>query len=97
LKRAAGGEINAPVRPGNGRRRGLEARLSTRQRKFLGGVVMLVFVVLYALVAMALAQSRPIQEASAIVQSVSYVILGLAWTLPLMPLIKWMERPDAKT
>jgi hypothetical protein len=45
---------------------------------------------------MALAQSRPIQDASAIVQSVSYVILGLAWTLPLMPLIKWMERPDDK-
>jgi hypothetical protein len=55
---------------------------------------MLAFVLFYALIAMALAQSRPIQEASALVQSVSYAVLGLAWILPLMPLIKWMERPD---
>ena len=68
--------------------------MSKRQRKFLGGVGMLIFVVFYALIAMALAQSRPIQEAPALVQSVSYAILGLAWTLPLLPLIKWMERPD---
>lgn len=65
-----------------------------RARKFVGGAVMLAFVVFYALIAMALAQSRPLQEASAFVQSLGYAILGLAWTLPLMPLIKWMERPD---
>jgi uncharacterized membrane protein YuzA (DUF378 family) len=63
-------------------------------RKLLGGAAMLAFVIFYALIAMALAQSRPIQEASGLVQGVSYAILGLAWTLPLMPLIKWMERPD---
>jgi hypothetical protein len=68
--------------------------LRSRQRKFLGGAAMLAFVLFYALIAMALAQSRPIQEASALVQSVSYAVLGLAWILPLMPLIKWMERPD---
>ncbi len=58
---------------------------------------MLVFVLVYALLAMALAQSRPIQEAQGLVQTLSYVILGLVWVLPLMPLIKWMERraPDA--
>ena len=58
---------------------------------------MLVFVVAYALVAMALAQARPLQEAPALVQSLGYVILGLAWTLPLMPLVKWMERPDRRS
>lgn len=55
---------------------------------------MLVFVVVYALIAMAFAQSRPIQEAHGLVQTLCYVILGLAWVLPLMPLIKWMERRD---
>jgi hypothetical protein len=99
LKRAAGGEINAGVRPGNGlvaepQDQGPEDRLSTRARKLFGGVVMLAFVILYAIAAMALAQSRPVQEASGLVQSLSYAVLGLAWTLPLMPLIKWMERPD---
>jgi hypothetical protein len=55
---------------------------------------MLAFVVFYALLAMTLAQARPIQEAPGLVQTVSYVVLGLAWILPLMPLIKWMERRD---
>ena len=67
--------------------------MTKRARKFFGGAAMLVFVVLYAVAAMALAQSRPLLEASALVQSLGYVILGLAWALPLMPLIKWMERP----
>ena len=67
-----------------------------RARKFIGGGVMIVFVVFYALIAMALAQSRPLQEAPALVQSLGYMILGLAWVLPLMPLIKWMEQPDRR-
>jgi hypothetical protein len=69
--------------------------LKRRGRKFLGGAAMLAFVVVYALIAMALAQSRPLQEAPRLLQGIGYAILGLAWTLPLMPLIKWMERPDA--
>jgi hypothetical protein len=70
----------------------LELSLNSRTRKFIGGVAMLIFVIVYALAAMALAQSRPIQEATGLLQTLSYVVLGLAWTLPLMPLIKWMER-----
>jgi uncharacterized protein DUF2842 len=70
--------------------------MSRRARKLIGGGVMLVFVVFYALIAMALAQSRPLQEAPALIQSLGYMALGLAWTLPLMPLIKWMERPDRR-
>ena len=65
-----------------------------RARKFIGGGVMIVFVIFYALIAMALAQSRPLQEAPALIQSLGYMVLGLAWVLPLMPLIKWMEQPD---
>ena len=67
-----------------------------RARKFIGGGVMLAFVVFYALIAMALAQSRPLQEAPAILQSLGYAIRGLAWVLPLLPLVKWMERPDRR-
>ena len=70
--------------------------MTHRARKFVGGVAMLVFVMVYALAAMALAQARPLQEAPALVQTVGYIVLGLAWTLPLMPLIKWMERPDRR-
>ena len=64
-----------------------------RTRKFIGAVVILVFVCVYALVAMALAQGR-LQDADKIWQYLYYVVAGLGWILPLMPLIKWMERPD---
>jgi hypothetical protein len=68
-----------------------------RIRKFIGTSVMLSFVLLYALVAMALAQARPLREAPAIIQILCYAGLGLAWIAPMMPLIKWMEKPDSGT
>jgi uncharacterized membrane protein YuzA (DUF378 family) len=66
--------------------------MQQRTRKFIGATAMLGFVIVYALVAMVLAQSRPTQEAPALVQTLIYAVLGLAWILPLMPLIRWMER-----
>ncbi|CAM5768971.1 MULTISPECIES: DUF2842 domain-containing protein [Bosea] len=67
--------------------------MKQRTRKLVGTVLILVFVCVYALVAMALAQGR-ITEASKLVQGIAYVALGLAWVLPLLPLIRWMERRD---
>jgi nucleoside permease NupC len=67
--------------------------MSTRARKLIGAVVLIGFVALYAMAAMALAQSRPLQEASAVAKTLGYLVLGLAWTLPAAALIKWMERP----
>jgi hypothetical protein len=68
--------------------------MTRRTRKLIGAFVVVGYVVLYALVAMALAQAAPLQEASKLVQGISYAVLGLAWILPLMPLISWMERKD---
>jgi len=68
--------------------------MSRRTRKFLGSIATIAFVTVYALIAMALAQSRIVQESSAVLQGLYYVVLGLAWVLPLMPLIRWMEKPD---
>ena len=65
--------------------------INRRTRTLLGGIFMVAFVIVYALVAMALAQSRPVQEAPGWLQPVLYAVLGLIWVLPLMPLIKWME------
>ena len=64
-----------------------------RTRKLIGAVVMIAFVLFYGPLAMALAESR-IVEAPQAVQVIAYVVLGLAWVLPLMPLIRWMQRPD---
>ena len=65
--------------------------MSPRFRKLLGAFVMIAFVLVYALVAMAVADSRPMHEAPAFVQTHLYIVLGLAWVLPLMPLVRWME------
>lgn len=68
--------------------------MSQSHRKLIGTILILVFVCVYALVAMALAQGR-ITEAPKLWQTIAYVVLGLAWVLPLLPLIRWMERKDA--
>jgi Protein of unknown function (DUF2842) len=66
-----------------------------RLRKLVGTLAMFAFVPLYALLAMALADSR-LSEAPEIVRAVVYALLGLAWVVPVLPLIRWMERPDAQ-
>jgi len=68
--------------------------MNRRTRKLIGTGLILLFVMIYGPVAMALAESR-ILETPKLVQALLYMVLGLAWVLPVMPLIKWMERPDA--
>ena len=60
-----------------------------RIRKLIGGIALIVLVIGWALVAMTLAQ-LPVVKANAIVEAIYYVVAGLAWVLPAMPLIKWM-------
>jgi hypothetical protein len=62
-----------------------------RQRKLIGAFLIIGFVIFYALLAMALAQARFLQDSAAPVQAVLYAILGFSWIFPLMPLIKWMS------
>jgi hypothetical protein len=64
-----------------------------RTRKLIGTAAILAFVMIYAPLAMALAESR-IVEAPQAVQAIAYIVLGLVWILPLLPLIRWMEKPD---
>ena len=61
-----------------------------RVRTLVGTIGILIFVTVYALVAMALADSR-IVDAPKLVQTVAYIVLGIAWIFPLMPVIRWME------
>ncbi len=68
--------------------------MKIRQRKLLGTVVLLVLVIVWSLLAMALAQA-PVIAGSKLIQFVYYVVAGLGWVLPAMPIISWMSRPDA--
>jgi hypothetical protein len=65
-----------------------------RLRKFIGAILLIILVVSWALVAMALAQA-PAIKANGFIEVIYYVVAGLAWVLPAMPLVRWMSRPDA--
>ena len=68
--------------------------MTRRNRKLTGTILMLAFVCVYALVVMALAQPI-LTGASKLVQALFYAIAGLAWIVPLIPLLSWMERKDS--
>ena len=62
-----------------------------RLRKFIGTVALLVLVTVWALVAMALAQAPAIHDSTAL-SITYYVVAGLGWVLPAMPIVAWMSR-----
>ena len=68
--------------------------MPVRLRKFIGAILLITLVVTWALVAMALAQS-PAIKAHGVIEVIYYVVAGLAWVVPAMPLVRWMSRPDA--
>jgi Protein of unknown function (DUF2842) len=64
--------------------------MTRRTRKLVGTLLMLGFVLLYALIVTAV--SAPILiNASKLTQGIFYAVAGLAWAPPLMLLIRWME------
>jgi len=69
------------------------SNMPIRLRKLIGAVVLITLVTLWALVAMALAQF-PAIKANRLIETIYYVVAGLGWVLPAMPLIRWMSRAD---
>lgn len=67
--------------------------MTIRTRKLVGTIVLLVLVIIWSLLGMAVAQT-PWLAASKLAQAIFYVVAGLGWVLPAMPLISWMSRPD---
>jgi hypothetical protein len=63
-----------------------------RLRKLIGAVALILLVTSWALLAMALAQF-PVVKANGVIEVVYYVVAGIAWVLPAMPLVRWMSRP----
>jgi hypothetical protein len=67
--------------------------MTIRTRKLIGTVGLLALVSVWGLFAMALAQSV-LTNINGFVAAIFYVVAGLGWVLPAMPLIAWMSRPD---
>ncbi len=63
-------------------------------RKLVGTIVLVIFVIVYALTAMTLAAAK-LPGASGLIQFVFFVVAGLAWVIPAAALISWMAKPRA--
>ena len=67
--------------------------MKIRTRKFVGTIGLLVLAISWSLLGMVLAQFPLIQN-SKWMQAGFYVVVGLGWVLPAMPIVSWMSRPD---
>jgi hypothetical protein len=63
--------------------------MSARTRKLIGSMGIVAFLGLYIAVVATLAEHLP---TNAIVQLVFFVLAGVCWGGPLIPLISWMNR-----
>lgn len=69
--------------------------MTQRKRKLWGTIALLVFITLYALLALAVAVVLQVREAHGVVEVLYYIVAGLAWVIPAGFIITWMQRPDA--
>lgn len=67
--------------------------MSQNTRKLIGTVLLVALVILYALVATAVAVAK-LSDASGFAQLLYFVLTGFLWIVPAMIIIKWMLRPD---
>lgn len=68
--------------------------MTPRHRKLIGAVLLLALVIIWSLAGVAVAQAPALKE-SRLLAFAFYVIAGMGWVLPAMPLIKWMSQPKA--
>jgi hypothetical protein len=73
---------------GNPQPRIKERPMPVRLRKLIGAIALIALVLSWVLIAMALAQF-PVLQASPVLEAGYYIIAGLGWILPAMPLIRW--------
>jgi hypothetical protein len=66
--------------------------MPVRVRKFVGMLIIVAIVVLYALVATAVAVAF-LGESAWYVHLAYFVLTGVLWVAPAMLVIKWMEKP----
>jgi hypothetical protein len=67
--------------------------MTIRTRKLLGAIALLVLAFVWSMMAMVVAQFPVIANSGAL-QWVYYVVVGIGWVLPAMPIVSWMLRPD---
>jgi hypothetical protein len=67
--------------------------MKIRTRKLFGTIALLVLAAVWSLMGMVVAQTPWLANSGAL-QAAFYVVAGLGWVLPAMPIVSWMLRPD---
>jgi hypothetical protein len=67
--------------------------MKIRTRKLLGTIALLLLAAVWSLMGMTIAQT-PWLASSGKLQAIFYVVAGIGWVLPAMPIVSWMSRPD---
>ncbi len=67
--------------------------MSMRMRKLVGTVILTLFLMAYAFVAMLVAVVLQVRE-NVWIEVAYYVIAGLLWVLPAGVIVWWMQKPD---
>jgi Protein of unknown function (DUF2842) len=67
--------------------------MKIRIRKLLGTVALLLLAAVWSLMGMTVAQT-PWLAKSGVLQAIFYVVAGMGWVLPAMPIVSWMSRSD---
>ena len=67
--------------------------MSQKLRKLIGTVLIVILVILYALIATAVATAK-LADASGWVHLIYFTVTGFFWIVPAMFVINWMLKPD---
>ncbi|MDX5359796.1 MAG: DUF2842 domain-containing protein [Alphaproteobacteria bacterium] len=66
--------------------------MSPRWKKLIGLVALVFGLIVYVLLAMRLGVALP-DDTPFVLELAYYVVAGVAWAFPCIPLIRWMNRP----
>ena len=69
--------------------------MKIRQRKFIGIAATIVFLVVYALAAMAVG-GQFVVGYGPVIELPAFILLGVGWIPVAMILIRWMSKPDSE-
>jgi hypothetical protein len=67
--------------------------MKQRQRRFIGVIATVLFLICYVLVAMAVGGDLAVGRGM-LVELVAFILLGIGWVPVVMLLIRWMSRAD---
>jgi hypothetical protein len=65
--------------------------MPVRLKKFIGMILLVLLVIVYALVAVTIAATK-LADAGGFVHFLYFLFTGLLWVLPAMLLVRWMEK-----